>query len=136
MEESENEGGGVNRDLRADTAVGKDSTPLLRKVDSLELSVRSEFPEASDDDCRMLSCVKFLTREATISGYVLKLEDKLTLFTLLCGMDWRAHEGQLFHYTNGYWERRDGSLVFDASPQLIGIEGCFVSLSEEDVEWS
>jgi len=90
--------------------------------------------------------MKYLVKDASMSGFKLDISDELMVFLLLDGQNWRAHDKQAFHYDSGCWDMCDGfanetlELPEQSKDYLLALEGLFIALSQmqemKEVQWS
>ncbi|OLP55530.1 hypothetical protein AK812_SmicGene48593, partial [Symbiodinium microadriaticum] len=75
------------------------------------------------------------------ANYMMSNMQKLTIFVLIDGGNWRAHKRQLFHLHNGAWDMED-RLALEAWDLLVALEGLFVTIASKieaagsEVQWS
>ena len=97
--------------------------------------VAMEF-NGAPEKCRMvLATAKYLVTSAVFPAYALKGEERMTIFNLLCGRNWRSREKHLFRYVGGVHKRWEDRTEFTSHGELIAVEGLFISLSSEEPTW-
>ena len=75
------------------------------------------------------------------TNYMMSNVQKLVLFLLIDGDNWRAHKRQLFHLRDGAWDMEE-KLSLEAWDFLSAVEGIFVSIAtsiendEKNILWS
>ena len=85
---------------------------------------------------KILFIAKYMVDDAVISGYQLMSIDRLMVFLLLNGEDWRSHSCKAFQYFDGCWEESD-RVVMPSLDLLTAIEGLFIALTSiENLPWS
>jgi hypothetical protein len=73
---------------------------------------------------------------AEISNYQLSNEHKLVLALLSDGENWRAHDKQVFHYSDGAWVMCEKMQV-EAWHLFTALEGAWISVQEQPMDaWS
>ena len=87
-----------------------------------------------------MSVAKFIC-DMNAANYMMSNMQKLTIFVLIDGGNWRAHKRQLFHLHNGAWDMED-RLALEAWDLLVALEGLFVTIASKieaagsEVQWS
>ena len=102
---------------------------------NLMIGVAVDFNGIPEECRRALATVKYLVTSAVFSGYALEGEERLTIFNLLCGHNWRSHEKKLSRYIDGCWKRRGDRIEFTSQEELTAVEGLFISLACEEPSW-
>ena len=77
---------------------------------------------------RLETALRYLAREAPISGYRLRKELNLALLLIADGGNWRAQNLQTFCYSNGCWGQV-GCLSVSCSRFIASMGGLFISLA-------
>ena len=97
--------------------------------------VAAEFNGIPEECRRFLATSKYVVTSAVYSGYTLKGGERLTIFNLLCGNNWRSREKQLFRYIDGVCKRWGDRIEFAPNDELISVEGLFISRACEAPSW-
>ena len=112
----------------------EDNANLAHALVDMARETRNGFPDICGECGRLATALRYLAREATISGYRLRKERKLALLLIADGGNWRAHNLQTFCYPNGCWAKVD-CLSVSCSRFLAALEGLFISLADSKAQW-
>ena len=115
----------------------EDNAQLAQFWVDMERETRNGLPDICGECGRLATALRYLARDATISGYRLRQEHKLALFLIADGGSWRAHNLQTFCYSNGCWGQVD-CLSVSCSRFLSALDGLFISLADSKAqrEWA
>ena len=91
-------------------------------------------PELADEERKILAASTYLVRDAEFPGYKMRIEHRMVLFLIFDGENWRSHSLQAFHYSEGHWGQA-ARLRVNFAESLTALEGLFIKLAEEEVEW-
>jgi len=80
---------------------------------------------------------RYLINDAAISGWKLLAHQKLTIFSLLESMHWRAHYMLPYTYSDGGWQKRGKVQMSKQSLDILtAVEGILSSIDKDCVsEW-
>ena len=97
--------------------------------------IDKEFKDLPKDLKKILYIAKYIVEDATISGYQLMSVDRLMIFLLLQGEDWRSHKCKSFQYIQGCWQEQE-RISMPSLDFLTAAEGLFIELSKlEIIPW-
>ena len=104
-------------------------TPL-ETADFIREKIDSCYKNLPEDVRKIIYVAYYVVDVANISGYQLLSNDRLIIFLLLDGKNWRSHSYKPFHYIDGCWEEKE-KLTLPSLDLLTAVEGLFIKLSEE-----
>lgn len=77
----------------------------------------------------MLEMCKYLC-DVNAANFIMSNKQKLFLILLLDGDVWRAHNQQIFHYSNGAWSMTE-ALSVEVWDTFLALEGIFLNVGEK-----
>lgn len=111
---------------------------LPEKIHELEAWIETEYiphPDVTPDWKRVLAAVIWIACEARQMRYTIDDTDKVAVFRLLDGFNWRRHNKILYAYNvEGYWEEMGDGVKFTelAAEYLLAAGGLFTLLAEDE----
>ena len=72
---------------------------LKDQADNINIAISLEFPSSNHKEQLVIGITQYLVECNTINGYKLLNENKLIIFLLMHGLNWRAHNGNLYQYS-------------------------------------
>ena len=97
----------------------------LGMAQSIRQYINKEFNNLPENLQKILYIAKYIVEDATISGFQLMSGDRLQIFLLLSGENWRSHKCKAFQYVEGCWQEED-KLKMPALDLLTATEGLFI----------
>ena len=108
---------------------------FLSMGESLRAEARGHDPDLAEDESKILAAATYLFRDAESTGYKMRLEQRMIVFLIFDGGNWRSHSTQAYRYADGHWKQYT-RLEVNFVDNLTALEGLFIQLAEEDLEWN